>query len=76
MKKQRRLWKNLKRLITVRRKEYSIWHINKDFYLENSESLLNLKKCITRKSVRKVSKTQGGNEFKQSWLCINMLELF
>ena len=68
MKKQQRLSNNFKKLLNVRRKDYSIWRINKDVYLKNPKSLISLKKCVknwagkTRKGVRKVSKTQSGNE--------------
>ena len=51
VKKQLRSLKNAENFLNVRRKESSIWRINKDFYLKN------------RKSVRKVSKTRSGNEF-------------
>ena len=57
-------------MLNVRKKESCIWHTNKDFHLKNSKSSPSLKKCIKNgvskacKSVRKVSKTQSGYEFK------------
>ena len=54
----------------LRRKESSIWQINRDFYQKNSKSQTSLRRCIkngvseTRKSFRKVSKTQSSDEFK------------
>ena len=64
MKKQLCSWKN------VRRKKSSIWHVNKDFFLKNPKSLVNLKKCIRKKNG--VIKTKNGNEFKRFR---NVLEL-
>ena len=44
------------------RKEFTIWHINRDFHLKKCKLLKMFTASKTRKSVRKVSKTQSGNE--------------
>ena len=38
--------KNAKKLLNVRRKESSIWRINKEFYLKNPNNLTSLKKFV------------------------------
>ena len=38
--------KNAKNVLNVRRKESSIWRINKEFYLKNPNNLTSLKKFI------------------------------
>ena len=52
----------MRKTLNVRRKESSIWGINKGFYLKEMSKKNRISK--TRKSVRKVSKIQGDNEFK------------
>ena len=61
----KKMWK----VIECKKKKLSNWRINKDLYLKNRKKLAGLKKCIkngtskTHESVRKLSKTQSGNEF-------------
>ena len=63
MKNQLFLWKTAKK--SERRKESSIWHVNKDFCLKskesNNEEVYKNGVSKTRKSIRKVTKTQSAN---------------
>ena len=63
MKKQLRLWKNSKGILNFVYKQRLSLRTSKILIsLKNFESKNGVSK--TRKSVRKVSKTQNGNEFK------------
>ena len=42
--------KNAKKYINVRKKQSSIWRINKDFYLNNPKSLTTLKKSLNNRT--------------------------
>ena len=48
VKKQLRLLKNAKKIQNVRRKESSIWRINKKFYLGNPKNLTSLEKYMRK----------------------------
>ena len=42
--------KNTKKYINVRKKQSSIWRINKDFYLNNPKNLTTLKKSLNNRT--------------------------